>query len=85
MNFNFEPLCCKNSSATLLLSKKYVIFLCFMAENDVKRFYWSKHLTSFSAMKHKKDGIFFDKSKVALESFQHRGSKLKFINLERNY
>ena len=28
---------------------------------------------------------FFDKSKVALEFFQHRGSKLKFINLERNY
>ena len=30
-------------------------------------------------------GHFFDKSKVALEFFQHRGSKLKFINLERNY
>ena len=28
---------------------------------------------------------FFDKSKVALEFLQHRGSKLKFINLERNY
>ena len=28
---------------------------------------------------------FFDKSKRALEFFQHRGSKLKFINLERNY
>ena len=54
-----------------------------MAENDVKRFYWSKHLTSFSAMKYKKD--FFDKSKVALEFLQHRGSKLKFINLEPNY
>ena len=50
-----------------------------------KRFYWSKHLTSFSAMKHKKDDIFFDKNKVALEFLQHRGSKLKFINLERNY
>ena len=25
MNFNFEPLCCKNSSATLLLSKKYAM------------------------------------------------------------
>ena len=29
MNFNFEPLCCKNSTATLLLSKKYVIFFMF--------------------------------------------------------
>ena len=29
MNFNFEPLCCKNSRATLLLSKKYVIFFMF--------------------------------------------------------
>ena len=28
---------------------------------------------------------FFDKSKVALEFLQHRGSKLKFINLERSY
>ena len=28
---------------------------------------------------------FFDKSKVALEFLQHRGPKLKFINLERNY
>ena len=28
---------------------------------------------------------FYDKSKVALEFLQHRGSKLKFINLERNY
>ena len=28
---------------------------------------------------------FLDKSKVALEFLQHRGSKLKFINLERNY
>ena len=46
-------------------------FLCNMAENDVKRFDWSKYL--------------FDKSKVALEFFQHRGSKLKFINLEGNY
>ena len=58
MNFNFEPLCCKNSSATLLLSKNYVI----MAENDVKC------LDQYQA----------------LEFLQHRGSKLKFINLERN-
>ena len=36
-------------------------------------------------MKHKKMAYFFDKSKVALEFLQHRGSKLKFINLERNY
>ena len=28
---------------------------------------------------------FFDKSKVALDFLQHRGSKLKFINLDRNY
>ena len=42
-----------------------------MAENDVKRFYWSTY--------------FFDKSKVAVEFLQHRGSKLKLINLERNY
>ena len=59
--------------------------LCFMAKNDVKDFDWSKHLTSFSAMKHNKDGIFFDKSSLALEFFQHVVSKLKIINLERNY
>ena len=33
----------------------------------------------------KKMAYFFDKSKVALEFLQHRGSKLKFTNLERNY
>ena len=32
----------------------------------------------------KKMAYFFDKSQIALEFFQHRVSKLKFINLERN-
>ena len=32
-----------------------------------------------------KMAYFFDKSYRALEFLQHRGSKLKFINLERNY
>ena len=36
-------------------------------------------------MKHKKDDIFLDKSKVALEFLQHGGVTVKFINLERNY
>ena len=71
MNFNFETIGYNNSSAHELLSNKFAKFLCFMAENDVKCFYWSTY--------------FFDKSKVALEFLQHRGSKLKFINLERNY
>ena len=42
--------------------------LCFMAEIDIKDFDWSKHLTSFSAMKHNKD-IFSIKVKGHSSSF----------------
>ena len=58
--------------------------------------FWSTKITSriligqniwrhFRPWNIKKMTYFFDKSKVALEFLQHRGSKLKFINLERNY
>ena len=38
MNFNFETIGYKNSSAHEHLSKKYSIFIRFMAKNDVKGF-----------------------------------------------
>ena len=53
MEFNSEKCGGKNLNAMKLSP----IFFCnlyslhFMPDNDVKRFDWSKHLTSFSAMK----------------------------------
>ena len=66
MNFNFETIDYKNSSAHEHLSKKYSIFLRFMPKNDVKFLNQSKPLTSFLAMKRKKCGIFFYNSSCAL-------------------
>ena len=51
MNVIFETIGYKNSSGHKLLSRKYSIFLRFMAKNDVKFFNQSNPLTSFSAMK----------------------------------
>ena len=67
MNFNFETIGYKNSSAHEHLSKKYSIFLRFMAKNDVKGFDWFKNLTSFVAIKRRKMEYFFDRSSCALE------------------
>ena len=47
MKFNSETIGYKNSSAHEHLSKKYSIFLRFMAKNDVKFLNQSKPLTSF--------------------------------------
>ena len=85
MNFNFETIDYKNSSAHEHLSKKYSIFLRFMAKNDIKGFDWFKNLASFLAMKRRKCGIFFDKSSCAPEFLLSIVSKLKFMNLERSY
>ena len=59
MNFNFETIAYKNSSAHEPVSENMPHFLRFIAKNDVKFLDQSKSLTSFSAMKHNKDGIFF--------------------------
>ena len=59
MNVIFETIGYKNSSGHKLLSRKYSIFLRFMAKNDVKFLNQSKTLTSFLFMQRKKDGIFF--------------------------
>ena len=67
MNFNFETIGYKNSSAHEHHSKKYSIFLRFMAKNDVKGFDWFKNLTSFFAMKRKKMKYFFEWCSFALE------------------
>ena len=67
MNFNFETICNKKSSAHQLLSNKYATFLRFMFKNDVKFVNQSIPLTSFVAMKRKKVAYFFDKSSCTLE------------------
>ena len=59
MNFNFETIGYKNSSAPEHLSKKYSIFFRFLAKNDVKFLNQSKPLTPFLGMKRKTYGIFF--------------------------
>ena len=64
MNFNFETIGTTNLVVrtrvhTDFHRKNLPYFLRFMAKNDVKDFDWSKHLTSFSTMKHTKDDIFF--------------------------
>ena len=43
MNFNFETIGNKNSSAQELLSKNMPSFLRFMAWNDAKGFDWFKN------------------------------------------
>ena len=67
MNFNFETIGNKYSSAHELLSKNFPHLLRLMAQNDVKNFNQSKPLTSFLAMKRENVAYFFDKSSCALE------------------
>ena len=71
-----------NSSAHDHFSKKYTIFLRFMAKNDVKGFDWFKNLTSFLAMKNKKMEYIFERCPCALEFLYPIVLKLKYINLE---
>ena len=59
MHFIFETIGSKKSSAHELYRKNMPHFLRFMAKNDVKFLNQSKPLTSFLAMKRKKDAVFF--------------------------
>ena len=51
MDFNSEKWGDKNSNVKNLHRKFVVQSSHFMSENNVKRFDWFKHLTSFSAVK----------------------------------
>ena len=59
MNFNFETISYKNSSAHEPVSENMPHFLRFIAKNDVKFLNKSKPLTSFLVMKRNKCGKFF--------------------------
>ena len=81
MNFNFETVGYKNSSAQELLSKKYATFFTFHGQKWCQGSKFWRHFCPWNVTN---VAYLFDKSSCALEFLLPIVWKLKFINLERS-